>query len=197
MAIQSRDPCQQGDASATVLSRQKTDEKPSGAFVDGGHEAVDPAVLPSQGTLRMLLAGRALAGVEELLGVLLCHTTLPPCGDSREGQGHCSQHMGEVILGQLLSRDWVIRCSRRRSPFSGQATSKSGSSWISSSSPRCNFTSGVQAARNSRSRARADSIGRGKLPTYALPWSVSAPSRTGSMRRESIAWAIIRPSART
>src|SRR5271166_3079711 len=104
MAIQSRDPCQQGDASATVLSRQKTDEKPSGAFVDGGHEAVDPAVLPSQGTLRMLLAGRALAGVEELLGVLLCHTTLPPCGDSREGQGHCSQDMGEVILGQLLKR---------------------------------------------------------------------------------------------
>src|SRR5271166_4942389 len=102
MAIQSRDPCQQGDASATVLSRQKTDEKPSGAFVDGGHEAVDPAVLPSQGTLRMLLAGRALAGVEELLGILLCHTTLPPCGDSREGQGHCSQDMGEVILGQLL-----------------------------------------------------------------------------------------------
>jgi len=26
MAIQSRDPCQQGDASATVLSREKTDK---------------------------------------------------------------------------------------------------------------------------------------------------------------------------
>jgi hypothetical protein len=71
MAVQSRDPCQQGDASATVLACEKADEEPSGAFVGGGHQAVDPAVFLSQGTLRVLLAGRALTGVEDLLGVLL------------------------------------------------------------------------------------------------------------------------------
>jgi hypothetical protein len=78
MAVQSRDPREQGDASATVLARQKADEEPSGAFVCGGHEAVDPAVFPSQGTPRVVLAGRALAEVEDLLRVFLCHTTLPP-----------------------------------------------------------------------------------------------------------------------
>ena len=46
MAVQSRDPCQQGDASATVLACQKADEEPSGAFVGSGDEAVDPAVFP-------------------------------------------------------------------------------------------------------------------------------------------------------
>jgi len=78
MAVESRDPCQQGVASATVLARQEADEEPSGAFVGGCHEAVDPAVFSSQGTLRVLLAGRAITEVEDLPGVLLCHTTLPP-----------------------------------------------------------------------------------------------------------------------
>jgi hypothetical protein len=71
MAVQSRDPRQQGDTSATVLACEKADDEPSGAFVGGGHQAVDPAVFPSQGTMRVLLAGRALTGVEYLLRLLL------------------------------------------------------------------------------------------------------------------------------
>jgi hypothetical protein len=78
MAVESGDPCQQGDASAAVLSREEADEETSDPLVGGGEEAVDPPVLACRGTVGMLLAGRALAGVEDLLGFLLGHATLPP-----------------------------------------------------------------------------------------------------------------------
>jgi hypothetical protein len=89
MAVQSGDPCQQGDAAAAVLAREKADEEPSGPFIRRSHQAVDPAMLPRHRTMAVLLTGRALTAVENLRGLFLSHTTFLPEGDLHEGQGHC------------------------------------------------------------------------------------------------------------
>jgi hypothetical protein len=57
-----------------VLAGEKTDQEPARAFVRGSHEAVDPAMLPRLGTLRVLMATRAGAGVDRL-GGFPCHKT--------------------------------------------------------------------------------------------------------------------------
>ena len=49
MAVQSRDPCQQSEASATVLTCEKADEEPSALFVGGGPEAVRSHGVPEPG----------------------------------------------------------------------------------------------------------------------------------------------------
>jgi hypothetical protein len=48
VAVQTGDLGQQGNSPATVLVGQKADQEAPSAFVRGGHEPVDPAVLPGQ-----------------------------------------------------------------------------------------------------------------------------------------------------
>jgi hypothetical protein len=67
-----------GDAPGAVLLGEEADKAAAGAFVGGSDEAVDPPVLLRAGAMRMLLAGGAGADMDDTLGVLLRHVTLPP-----------------------------------------------------------------------------------------------------------------------
>jgi len=91
VGVQAGDLCEVGDPSGAVLLGEEADEEPPGAFVGGSDEAVDPAMLPGQSTIRMLLAGCASAHVDDTLARLLGHRTVPPSGSSREGYGHSTK----------------------------------------------------------------------------------------------------------
>jgi len=79
--VQARDLGEEGNAPATVLLGEEADEEASSAFVGGSDEAVDPAVLPSQSAVGVLLAGRASAHRDDTWGMLLRHGTVPPWGN--------------------------------------------------------------------------------------------------------------------
>jgi hypothetical protein len=78
VGVQAGDLCEVGDSSRTVLSGEEADEEPSGPFVGASDEAVDPAMLSGQSTMRMLLAGGATTHMDGTLGMLLGHMTVPP-----------------------------------------------------------------------------------------------------------------------
>ena len=67
-----------GDSSRTVLVGEEADKESAGAFVGGSNEAVDAPMLGSQSTMRMLLADRATAHMDDTLGRFLAHLTVPP-----------------------------------------------------------------------------------------------------------------------
>jgi hypothetical protein len=67
-----------GDSATAVLVGEDADEEPSGAFVGGRDEAVDPPMLLSASAPGVLLAGGAGAHRDDTLGMLLCHGTVPP-----------------------------------------------------------------------------------------------------------------------
>ena len=77
VGIQAGDLCEVGDSPRTVLLGEEADEEPSRAFVGGSNEAVDPAMLPGPSTVRMLLAGRASASMDDTRAMLLGHRTQP------------------------------------------------------------------------------------------------------------------------
>jgi hypothetical protein len=77
VGVQAGDPCEEGDASATVLLGEEADEEASSAFVGGSDETVDPPVLLRERAIGMLLAGCASALVDNTPGMLLCHETIP------------------------------------------------------------------------------------------------------------------------
>jgi hypothetical protein len=65
-----------------VLLGEEADEQPSGAFVSGGDETVDPPMLTSESAMGMLLTGCADAHTDDTLRMSLCHVTIPPKGGS-------------------------------------------------------------------------------------------------------------------
>jgi hypothetical protein len=67
-----------GDAAWAVLLRQEADEQPPDALIGGSDQTVDPLVLVSAGAMGMLYAGRTGAYVDDTLGMLLGHQTVPP-----------------------------------------------------------------------------------------------------------------------
>jgi len=67
-----------GDSSRTVLLGEEADEEPSGAFISGSDEAIDPPMLSSKNTGGVLLAGWADTDMDNTPGMLLCHGTVPP-----------------------------------------------------------------------------------------------------------------------
>lgn len=78
--VQAGNPCEVGDSSVAVLLGEEADEEPSCAFIGSSDETVDPAVLSGKSALRMLLAGWAGAYMDDTVGMLLCHVTIPPWG---------------------------------------------------------------------------------------------------------------------
>ncbi len=78
VGVQAGDPCEVGDAAATVLLGEEASEEPARAFVGDRDEAVDPAVLLGAEAMWMLLADGAAADMDDTPGMLLCHVTLPP-----------------------------------------------------------------------------------------------------------------------
>jgi hypothetical protein len=85
VGVQAGDLGEVGDSSRAVLLGEEADEEPAGALVGGSDEAVDPAMLPGQSAMGMALAGCATTPVDDTLGMLLGHRTLPPWGNPREG----------------------------------------------------------------------------------------------------------------
>jgi hypothetical protein len=67
-----------GDTSGAVLLGEEADEEAPGAFVRGSDEAVKPAMLPGQSTMRMPLTGRARTHMDDTLGKGFGHLTVPP-----------------------------------------------------------------------------------------------------------------------
>jgi hypothetical protein len=98
VGVQAGDLCEVGDASRTVFLGEEADEEPSGAFVSDSDKAVDPAVFPGQGTMRMLLAGWASAHMDETLAKLLDHRTGPPSGGPRTRYDHSTS---STVLNSL------------------------------------------------------------------------------------------------
>lgn len=80
VGVQAGDLCEVGNPSPAVLLGEEADEEPSGAFVGDSDEAIDPAMLPGQSTVRMLLAGRASTRMDDTRTGLLGHRTVPPSG---------------------------------------------------------------------------------------------------------------------
>jgi hypothetical protein len=78
VAVQARDLCQPDNAAATMLESKKAGDESPRMFVGGSNEVVDPAMLASQGAMRVLLAGCAGAYMDVTLETLPCHTTSPP-----------------------------------------------------------------------------------------------------------------------
>lgn len=91
VVVQTSDPREVGDSAGTVLLGEEADEEPSGAFVGGSDETVNPAVLLGESATGMLLAGCAGAHMDDTPGMVLCHATVPPLGSPREGYGHFSR----------------------------------------------------------------------------------------------------------
>ena len=83
VGVQASDLGQVGDSSPAMLLGEKADQEPSGAFVGGSDETVDATMLPGQSTMRMLLAGGAIAHMDDTTRMLLGHRTVP-LGPGRE-----------------------------------------------------------------------------------------------------------------
>lgn len=68
MGAETRDACQQGDATATVLLGQKADEEPSITLVNSGDDAVEGAMVGGGAAPGVLAAGGTLADVQTWTG---------------------------------------------------------------------------------------------------------------------------------
>jgi hypothetical protein len=85
VGVQSGDAGEVGDASRAVLLSEEADEQTSGAFVGGGDEAIEAAMLACQETARMLPAVRTSAAMEVTPRMFGDHRTVTPSGGKREG----------------------------------------------------------------------------------------------------------------
>ena len=78
VGVQARDLGQVGDPSPTILLGEEADQETSGAFVGGSDETIEATMLPGQSTLWMLLAGWAIAPMDDTTRMFLGHETVPP-----------------------------------------------------------------------------------------------------------------------
>ena len=77
IGVHASNPGEEGDTATAALLGEKADEQSAGAFVSGSDETVDPPMLLSEGTMRLLLADRAIAHRDNTLGRFLRHGTIP------------------------------------------------------------------------------------------------------------------------
>ena len=67
IGVQAGDPREQSDAAAAMLVGEEADEEPSGTFVGGSDEAVDPPMLLGDRAMGVLVAGGAGANRDDTL----------------------------------------------------------------------------------------------------------------------------------
>jgi hypothetical protein len=78
VGVQPGDPREQGDPSAALLLGEEADQQPPGALVRSSDETVNPPMLLSNTTMRMLLAAHARTQMDNTPGMLLGHVSVPP-----------------------------------------------------------------------------------------------------------------------